>query len=430
MTIGADGWARGGLAVRIFLFMASGYFMSYGLRAINATIAPELVAETGLDNARLGALTSAYFVGFALMQLPVGIWLDRFGPRRVNATLMLVAALGCLLFGLASSFATLWFARMLLGVGMSAGLMACFASSRLWFAPGLQTRMAAWTVMMGTMGVLVATIPVRHALAWTDWRGVFFICAALLVAISAVMAFGVPRGRGESGSAATAGASSPAGGQSFLALLAGYREVGHSSYFWRMAIVGALNQGSFIALQTLWVGPWFNRVLGFSPEVTAAALFAFNATLLGGYLVTGWLAPRVLSVPARILRVAAIGVANSMVMLALTAAAPVFSGVITWIIIALISCVFTPIQASVGMQFPARLGGRALTAYNLIVFVAVFIIQAGLGFVVDALIGQGLGEPDAFRVGLAVVAALQVVALLTLMVGRGGVLHRPRQDTP
>lgn len=192
---GGAGHAIGLFGVRLFVIVTSGYLMSYGLRAINATIAPELVGEMALTNTQLGSLTSAYFLAFACMQLPLGIMLDRFGPRRVDAVLMAVAAAGCATFASASGFEGLWIGRAMLGLGFAAGLMAPFALFRIWFAPHHQTRLAAWTMVVGTAGVLVATLPVRALLSVTDWRGVFHACAALLLAISMLMWFGLPRSR-------------------------------------------------------------------------------------------------------------------------------------------------------------------------------------------------------------------------------------------
>ncbi len=405
----AGQWASGGLAVRIFLVMASGYFMSYGLRAINASIAPELVSSTGIDNRQLGALSSAYFLGFALMQLPLGIWLDRFGPRRVDAVLMAIAGVGCLGFALSTDFLSLWLSRMLIGVGMSAGLMACFATSRLWFAPHLQTRLAAWTMVVGVLGVLVTTIPVRFALTITDWRGIFIVCAAMLAVIATTMWFAVPRGRGET----------PTGKrESFFKSLVGYREVARSSYFWRMALTGAFCQGGFLALQTLWVGPWFNRVLGMSPAATGVALFVFNVTLLGGYLLVGWFAPRLGTSVLNIVRVATVAVVMSLTMFVIIALWPAFSGLWTWVALAFFSTVFSPIQASIGMRFRAEVSGRALTASNLLIFVSVFVIQTSLGFVLDQLIAWGYDEATAFRFGIGLIAALQLIPLYLLWSAR------------
>lgn len=391
--------AAGLFGARLFLIITSGYLMSYGLRAINATIAPELVGEVGLSNTQLGALTSAYFLAFACLQLPLGIWLDRFGPRRVDASLIAIAALGCLLFALADSFETLWLARAMLGVGFSAGLMAPFALFRIWFAPHHQTRLAAWTMTVGTFGVLAATLPVRALLTLVDWRGVFFGCAAVLLTISLLMWFGLPRSREPAGH----------GRQSFLQSLGGYREVARSSFFWRMVVMSGAVQGCFIAMQTLWLGPWFTRVLQMSPEQSAGWLFVFNTTLLGAYLLVGYLAPRVGPQESATVRVAAVGALLVAALVGFIAAFPAIAGVWCWLALAVVATIFTPLQARVGMSFPKQLAGRALTAYNLVLFVSVFIVQAGLGVVLDQLIAGGLDDTTAFRTGIGGIALLQLV---------------------
>jgi MFS family permease len=394
----ASDHAAGAFGARIFLVMSSGYLMSYGLRAINATIAPELVNELGLSNTQLGSLTSAYFIAFALMQLPIGIWLDRFGPRRVDAVLMAVAASGCVLFASAPAFGWLWLGRALIGAGFAAGLMAPFAMYRTWFAPHHQTRLAAWTMTIGTSGVLIATLPVRAMLAVTDWRGVFYGCAALLLSISLLMWFGLPRRREPDGHAAP----------SFLSALGGYGEVARSSFFWRMVLLSSTIQGGFVAMQTLWLGPWFTRLLGMTPQQSAGWLFVFNSTLLASYLLAGYLAPRLGPQESAAVRLAGMSALLTVGLIFLIAAVPSAAGVWAWLVIAAITTVFPPIQARVGMSFPRHLGGRALTAYNLVQFIGVFVIQAGLGIAMDLLIDAGMAQDQAFRASLAGVAALQL----------------------
>jgi MFS family permease len=271
--------ARGALAVRLFACFALGYFMSYGLRSVNAVLAPELMADIGLTHAQLGSLSSAYFVAFALMQVPLGVWLDRFGPRRVNAVLMGVAALGCVGFALARSLGELWLARALVGAGVSAALMAALTAFRQWFEPAQQTRLAAWMLMAGTTGVLTTTVPVHAALPLLGWRGVFWLSAALLAAIGVAMWTLLPRGR-ETPAAA--------GGTSFAASLGGYGEVFRNGYFWRMSLTAGVVQGGFVAMQSLWVGPWMDRVLGFDGAARADRLFLFNLALMGAYLASAW----------------------------------------------------------------------------------------------------------------------------------------------
>ena len=394
--------ASGLFGARLFLIMASGYLMSYGLRAINATIAPELVDEMGLTNSQLGSLTSAYFLAFACMQLPLGVWLDRFGPRRVDSFLMAVAAAGCLTFASAPSFEELWIGRALLGVGFSAGLMAPFALYRIWFAPHHQTRLAAWTMTVGTAGVLIATLPVRAMLSVMDWRGVFYCCAAVLFSISLLMWFGLPKRREPDGRQR----------QSFFKSLQGYGEVARSSFFWRMVILTSAVQGGFVAMQTFWLGPWFTRVLHMTPQQSASWLFLFNATLLGSYLLAGYLAPRVSQRESATVRLTAVVALATVALIVLIAAVPTVAGVWAWLVMAAINTVFPPIQARVGMSFPRHLAGRALTAYNLVVFVAIFVVQAGLGVAMDWLIAGGMAQTNAFRAGLAGVAGMQLLIWL------------------
>lgn len=404
-TNAATDHAGGLFGARLFLIITSGYLMSYGLRAINATIAPELVDEVGLSNTQLGSLTSAYFLAFACMQLPLGIWLDRFGPRRVDAALMAVAGVGCLVFATASGFEALWLARALMGVGFSAGLMAPFALFRMWFAPHHQTRLAAWTMMVGTIGVLVATLPVRALLAIMDWRGVFYCCAVLLLTISLLMWFGLPRAREPDGR----------NSQSFLQSLGGYREVARSGFFWRLVLMSGAVQGGFIAMQTLWLGPWFTRVLEMTPQRSAGWLFIFNATLLGAYLLVGYLAPRVSQNESDTVRVTAVGALLVAGLIGFIAAVPDVAGVWAWLALAAVSTVFTPIQARVGMSFPRQLAGRGLTAYNLVLFVSIFIVQSGLGVMMDWLIGRGMNQQDAFRASLGGIALMQVAVWLVFV---------------
>ena len=145
-------------------------------------------------------------------------------------------------------------------------------------------------------------------------------------------------------------------------------------------------QGCFIAMQTLWLGPWFTRVLQMTPQQSAGWLFVFNATLLGAYLLVGYLAPRVGPQEAATVRVSAVAALLVAGLVGFIAAFPAAAGTWAWLALAMVATVFTPIQARVGMSFPRQLAGRALTAYNLVLFVSVFVVQAGLGVAMDLLI--------------------------------------------
>ncbi|MGH8742494.1 MAG: MFS transporter, partial [Burkholderiales bacterium] len=180
----------------------AGYFLSYVYRAVNAVLAPSLVGEFGISAEQLGFLTGVYFFSFGLFQIPLGVLLDRFGPRRVNASLLLLAAAGALAFSKAGGFEHLVFARALIGLGVSACLMATIQAFILWFPPERMSTMIALAYSMGGLGAIAASAPLELALRAFSWRGIFEFLAACTILLSAVFALLVPE---HAGSRAPAG---------------------------------------------------------------------------------------------------------------------------------------------------------------------------------------------------------------------------------
>lgn len=406
-----DATLRGALAARVFACFAAGYLLSYALRAINAVIAPSLTAELGLSNADLGLLSSAYFVAFGCMQLPLGIWLDKYGARRTEAALLLCAAAGAAVFATSTSLAGLWLGRALIGVGVSACLMAAFKAYRLWFAPERQSQLASWMLVAGTAGALSATVPVTMALPLLGWRGIFWVVAGLLLLVAAAIFFllrGVEQRFGQALPAAAPGADG------------GYRRIFGSAYFWRMGVLGLANHGIFFALQTLWAGPWLMTVLGKTQQQTGNILFVFNLVLLLAYLALGWAAPRLVARGWNTHRLIGIGIAGMLLAQGamLTTSAPL--AWLLWLPLAMCVPVTTLVQSNVALAFPAALAGRANSAYNLQLFIGAFATQWGFGILVDAFKRHGAAPADAFRMTLAIVIAVQAVAWLSFLFSRAG----------
>lgn len=401
---------RGVRAARVFLCFALGYLLSYALRAINAVIAPPLQSELGLSNADLGLLSSAYFVAFGCMQLPLGIWLDRYGSRRTESALLLCAAAGAVVFATSSSLTGLWTGRALIGIGVSACLMAAFKAYRQWFALDRQSQLASWMLVAGTAGALTATLPVTMALPLIGWRGIFWVVAALLLAVSAAIFFLLRDVETEFAQAAPPGAAGTAGD--------GYASVFRSAYFWRMGVPGLLVHGIFFALQTLWAGPWMTTVLGKNSQQTGEILFMFNLVLLLSYLALGWSAPRLLARGWNMHRLIGFGLAGMLAAQSLMLAFSAPQAWLLWLALALFVPVTTLVQSSVALAFPAALAGRANSAYNLMLFIGAFGTQWGFGVAVDAFKAGGASAPDAFRITLAVAVALQLAATLYFCLSR------------
>lgn len=407
---------RGLVAAQVFLCFAAAYFLSYAFRSINAVIAPELQGDIGLQNADLGLLSSAYFLSFAALQLPLGIWLDKYGPRRTESALLIFAAAGAAIFACSTSLTGLWVGRTLIGVGVSACLMAPFKAYRQWFAPEQQSQLASWMLVAGTSGALAATIPVSAALPLIGWRGVFWVMSGMILVTAAAIFFLLRKVEAAHGIAQAH--VTPALGSAPR----GYAHIFSDPYFRRLGLLGVVNHGCLSAWQTLWAGPWMITVLGMSKQQTAQILFVFNLGLMLSFLAMSWWAPRHVSFKGARgispVRVIAMGFAGTVaVQLAMLATSAPWSWAL-WMVLAVCVTVTPLTQTSVGLSFPVALAGRANSAFNLLVFVGSFAVQWGVGLMIDLFGTFGASPAGALRGALTVCVVGQVLALTAFVLNR------------
>jgi MFS family permease len=387
-----------GLMVRMFVAFAFAYFFSALLRAVTATLAPTFSAELGLGSAQLGLLAGAYFLGFSAMQLPLGSALDRFGPKRVLAALLAMAIAGCVSFGLARDLPQLLLSRVMIGVGVSACLMAPLTSYRHRFPPSLQMRTNSWMLMTGSLGMLASTLPVQWLLPVIGWRGLFIAVAVLLLVALAVIAVVIPRDKPATVAETTASS----------AAAPGYAVVFRHPAFVRMAPMGFFAYGGMVAMQSLWIGPWLTQVGGLGADRAASGLFLVNLCMLLVFLCWGLVLPRLLRNGRTAEDVIARAWPAGIVMMALILWAGPSAGAASWAAWCVLTSVVSLSQPAVAQAFPAALAGRALSAFNLVIFAGVFALQWGIGLLLDALRGAGFTTLGAFRAsfGLFLVACL------------------------
>lgn len=401
-------------AVLVFLAFAFAYFFAAVLRAITATLAPVLTREFQLDAGELGLLAGGYFLGFALVQLPLGTWLDRHGPRKVILRFVALAVLSCAAFALADSFSWLLAARVLCGIGVSACLMAPLTGFRRWFTPGVQLRTNSWMLMTGSFGMVASTLPVQWLLPVMGWRPIFWILAVLMAASMLVIAWRVPHWSEEDHARP---ADAPRGS---------YAPVWRHPYFWQMAPIGFFSYGGMIAVQSLWAGPWLVRVAGYEPSAAAGGLFSINLSMLATFwcwgLVNPWLQRRGIVTD----RLITWGLPLSFVALGALLVLGPDAGPAVLALICTSSTFVALAQPAVAMVFPASLAGRALSAYNLVIFVGVFVVQWGMGLVIDALQANGFTEVGAFRGAFGVFLATSVLSYAWFLWSRS---HN-RQQSP
>lgn len=371
----------------MFAVFALGYFMSALLRAVTATLAPVFSAELGLHAGDLGLLAGAYFFGFAVLQLPLGKALDRFGPRRALLALTMVAVLGCAAFASATGFAALVAARVLIGAGMAASLMAPLTAFRQHLSPPAQLRANSWMLMTGSMGMVASTLPVQLLLPALGWRGLFWVLALVLLLAAALVRACIP---------ADAPAP-PVAGQAEI----GYRDIARHPLFLRAAPLAFFVYGGMIAVQSLWAGPWLTRVGGWTAAEAAQGLFGINLAMLLAFFIWGALMPRLARRGVQPMTLIAWGLPLPFLMLVWIVALGRGAGAAHWAAWC-VACTFVSIsQPAVGAAFPAAQAGRALSAYNLVIFAGVFSVQWGLGLLIDLLRAIGWSDDTAFRCAFA-----------------------------
>ena len=393
------------LWIRLFLPFAGAYFLSYRFRTVNAVIGPILSRELSLGAADLGLLTSAYFVGFGAAQMPLGVLLDRFGARRVEPALLLVAATGAVIFASAHSITVLAIGRGMIGVGVSACLMAAFKSFSQWFAPEKQSSLTGWIMSWGTFGALAASAPMEWVLHVANWREVFFGLAG----VTGLVAFWLNRSVPDK-----PGIARP---DPIAAQWAGIREVLRSRYFWRYAPFGFAQIGGFMAVQSLWSIAWLMHVNGFTRAEAANHQAAMSMAMLVSYVLIGLLATRLARRGISTLHLMAGGMAMSLLTLLLIITQTTDHHYALWVAYGLFSSFGTLSYAQTAAGFPVALSGRANTSYNLMAFIGAFSLQWGMGGIIDLRHAQGGSAASGYRDAFIVLFIVQLSAYLWLLFG-------------
>ena len=394
------------LFLRVFLPFALGYFISYFFRNVNAIIEADLVRDLGFSAASLGLLTSVYFISFASFQLPLGLLLDRFGPRRTESVLLIFAALGALSFSMAESLSGLILGRLLIGFGVSACLMASFKAYVLWFPPDRLPLMNGLQMVAGGLGAMSATVPLRTALEFTDWRGVFLILSGLTLLSALVLWLVYPEKEGSTGPA-------PMKKQ-----LEGLKTVLTSRPFLAIAPLVMFSQSAQMAIQGLWAKPWLRDVAGLDEAECANHLMWMMAAMMAGFFLLGLLSERLYQ--ARKISPVTVGVSAMSVFIVLQLLMALGWTAQPMLLMTAFSFFATAgilPYAGLSQIFPKDLSGRVSTSLNLTVFLGAFAVQWGLGEIINLWSSEGKGyAPESYGAAFGSLALLQLSGLLWFIV--------------
>lgn len=413
MAASGDAPRTSQIVMTVLVPFGIGYYLSYLLRTVNAVIAPRLTVEVGLTPADLGFLTSIYFATFAAAQLPLGVALDRYGPRRVQMVLLLVAAFGAALFSLGESFAVLAFARGCIGLGVAGCLMSSFKINAMWWPPARLALTNNLIVTFGSVGALSATAPVEALLHVTGWRELFAAAAVATVGVAALMAFVVPERKDGVDRFARLGEQ-----------IAALKQIYASGYFWRVGLMLIACTAVLLSYQTLWAGPWLADVAGLGRQAVAEHLFLLQLGMFAGVLLTGlgadFLGRSGIGPGAMVGITMAlfIGV-QALLALGATTLAPTL-----WAAFGFFGAGSFLCFALYGAHFAPALTGRVSTAANTLIFVLTFATQWAIGGIIGAFapVAEGAYPPEAHQTALWVVIVVQLAALVWYLLPR----PRPR----
>lgn len=391
------------LVLRIFLPFALGYLLASIFRSISSLIASDLVLDLGLSAAELGFAVSAFFLAAIFIQIPYGILLDRYDPKKIYAISLLLCAGGSMMVALTPNMFFLALGRAFIAIGTSASAVTSFKIYSMWFPPERQPLANGLSIAAGGLGLMVGTVPAEFALQFIDWRDIHMLVAGLLVIAAAIVITVAPSKPVESA------------GLSLGQQIRGLSVILKSRPFWRAAPFIAVLIGTFGGFPSLWTGPWVRDVANFSDAQTANLMLTLTAAMtLAGLttgLLTGWakrkgLTPMGFCAVAGWLFVPILGV---LYLQWIPNTPAIF---VIWFLFGFIAPLGMVIYPALSAAFPPQYAGRLNACLTLAWFLGGFVVQNIYGFVLDRFPQtNGSYAIEGHRMGLAIMVALMIGAL-------------------
>jgi sugar phosphate permease len=395
------------MLARVTFPLAAANCMNQAARMVMAIVGPVLAVELGLSAIELGVLAACLFAAYAAAQLPLGVALDAFGPRRVQAVLMVLAAIGFAMFALSPGFAGLVAARIVLGIAISAGLMALIKAHADWFERGRVAYVTSIATAIGALGSALATSPVQAMLPAFGWRGVFWVLCLLALGVAAWIFLAVPDKPRIPVPTRTLGGDIALSGR----ILA-------SRTFWRLGpAVATLSMFNFAYLG-LWAGPWLRDVAGMDGPARAGVLFFYTFAMVAGSMLAGSAASRAHAAGLPSFLVPIVCLVGMVLLQAGLMLQPSQPSVVLmlWLAIAVFGAAGPVGYVVMCQMFPPEQTGRVSTAVNTLTLGGAFLVQAAIGWILDLWprTASDGWDPDAYSWALALTVVLQALAALVM----------------
>lgn len=396
----------------IFIITSAHFFLSQFYRTSNAVIAPQLVLDLSLDTEALGLMSASFFYAFALTQIPLTLFLDKVGARRVMTVLSLVGILGAFVFSWADSLSLGLVGRILLGVGMACNLMGTLKLVSDWFAPLLFATLSGVVFSIGTLGNIVATTPLVLLVEKMGWQRSFQFIAGINIVLTCVL-YLIVRDKPEE---ITSGTTASMGITSFHQALANLKLLLRQKDYWIISLSTFVRYGVFAAFQALWAGPYLIEVMGYSAVNAGNLIFLMNIGLLVGGPFWG-------VVSDRLFRNRKWLIITSLIVLSVITFA--FSTILPTTRLMVSALLFFGFGFFTGAGLlmiphikdlmPNHMAGAAMTGINFFTMIGPAVFLHGLGILMQALYPHASRGPEAFNAAfLLSVSCLVGVAVLYL----------------
>ncbi len=381
------------------------YLISQFLRNSVGVIAPDLERELGLSAEALGLLSSAFFMTFAAAQIPLGVIIDRYGPRAAMLGSVALAALGCVVFAEAENTALLILGRALMGLGCSSFFVAPLTIYARWFSPSRFSTLTSMQLGLGSLGTLFATAPLAASAEAIGWRASFLSVAGITVLAGLIVALIV---RDDPPGAAPR--SGPP--QSLSATISGLLEVWRTPGVFRLFAMQLACYSTFATMIGLWAGPYLSDIYGYDLAARGDTLLAMAIGQIIGALAWGP-TDRLFGGSKIPVTVGALATMATLIGFAAVGAMPTWALIPSFAFFGFI-CAYTPVLTAHGrLLFPQHLVGRGITFLNMATIGGVFLQQAATGFLVGAVSGTADPRPiAAYQAVFLFIAACIALALL------------------
>lgn len=405
--------------VRLILAMVPAlglaFVLSQFLRSVPAVIAPDLRSELDLTAGQLSALPAALFFGSAIMQLPSGILLDRFGPRLTIAAFLLLTACGVAGFAFSTTSLGLIISLLVTGWGIAPVFMGIIVLISRWTPRDRLATATSLAVGIGGTGMLLSASPFAAATDAYGWRATLAAVATVALLLTFAVLLTVRDRKPDM--------SVPAGDtETLFQIMRGLGVVFREPKLYALGAISAMTVGSFLTFRALWVGPYLNDTFDAGLLERGNIIFLVSLSWLLSAVFIGPL-DRVFDTRRGIVTIGALSMALWFAVLAIAGNTSLVIASTAMILLALSSGLSSPIFAHARSLFPDRYVGRVVTAINMFVWGGVFLVQVGTGLIIDAFPADAQGRSPfmAYATSFGVLAFLLVGALL---------IYRRIEDVP